>query len=1109
MSFRAAFASICLICAAAFLPEARAAHIQDAEFLVDFDLVDAIEDYAFGETVELGDWTPGEAEGIVSAAAFISAYDEEVRRLSSSAPAAEAAIAMPALDADAAAYVRMVLGVRLVGDLIHDYDLTDAELAALQDRILDSVDLAVAAAGAPARPSSLLMPAISAQHALAADIQLSRVPDERVAYERLSAARQEDVRDDIVGGIRVRIQFDSFGLSQASGYSIQSFIHEVAVLSARADAILGPDDSWSLSALNLHSRLLMQNGDLDAALTIKRDLLERRSRVFGADSEEVAMAEAGLAWVLGAMGEFEEADALMEPLLQREAGGADLSSLLTQHYVRAGRPDRTQAVLDAVDMDYLTIGCGLLNETLISHYLQTKAWDSALELARRNLEICASMNARDGFANLNMIGGFASMTDIAVAVAPDIDSHPVYPPDQPIFQQRLPRLIAQSDAIVELNQDRMDADHPVILRLRANAAGLTAYLGDWTAAADRYAGVLEQAEARYGAAHPLTLDILRQYSTVRSALAPAGRTVPKINRLIETSLSETARDLGQRSLARNPDGSENQASLRARQSLAIAREAIGEDAAGDLDRDRVAAAAFTIAQAFSTSSAADALQASTARLGASDPRLQAILDARRAAEADAVTARARLNTLLAAEIRDPGREAAAQAELDQALERLSGANEALQALDPDIAALIARRAARPQDAQAVLEPGEALIVYSFGADDAGLLAFVITAQEAVLIPLEADLDTVREGSDRLRAALEVPSTTDALRRQVFDLETGTALYESVFAPLRPHLSGASRVLVVSDGPLDLLPLHTLPTDHPENWTEAFEDYRASRWLADEFAFVRLPAVSSLIALRGQARAQAVGSQTLLGFADPVLSREAAATETVATAAVFEDELLLGLSGNGETALSELPAVPQTRDLLERLGDTMEARPGDLYFAETAQESRLHSLNAAGTLTDYRNIAFATHALIDGTEAGVDDLLEPALVLTPPSGEAPPFNNDGLLRASEIVGLSMDAEFVILAACNTAAPDGSSGSEALSGLVKAFFFAGARSVLVSNWPAEATATSILAPDMAENMLTGGMTRSAALQASMRRLRQEEAAHFAHPALWAPFMVVSDG
>ena len=93
--------------------------------------------------------------------------------------------------------------------------------------------------------------------------------------------------------------------------------------------------------------------------------------------------------------------------------------------------------------------------------------------------------------------------------------------------------------------------------------------------------------------------------------------------------------------------------------------------------------------------------------------------------------------------------------------------------------------------------------------------------------------------------------------------------------------------------------------------------------------------------------------------------------------------------------------------------------------------------------------FATHGLIASeTESIAKSLAEPALLLTPP--ETASETDDGLLTASEVTELKLDADWVVLSACNTAAGGEKGDAEALSGLARAFFYAGARALLVSHW-----------------------------------------------------------
>jgi CHAT domain-containing protein len=157
------------------------------------------------------------------------------------------------------------------------------------------------------------------------------------------------------------------------------------------------------------------------------------------------------------------------------------------------------------------------------------------------------------------------------------------------------------------------------------------------------------------------------------------------------------------------------------------------------------------------------------------------------------------------------------------------------------------------------------------------------------------------------------------------------------------------------------------------------------------------------------------------------------------------------------------------------------------------------------------ISFATHGLV----AGEVDTVEPALVLTPPAVGGP--QDDGLLTAGEIAALNLNAEWVLLSACNTAAGrvqarDGSVQSESFSGLARAFFYAGARNLLVSHWPVVSPAAVRLTTStfdaLAENAT---LTRATAFQRAVLSILDDPDATDAmlHPRYWGPFTLLGNG
>ena len=117
----------------------------------------------------------------------------------------------------------------------------------------------------------------------------------------------------------------------------------------------------------------------------------------------------------------------------------------------------------------------------------------------------------------------------------------------------------------------------------------------------------------------------------------------------------------------------------------------------------------------------------------------------------------------------------------------------------------------------------------------------------------------------------------------------------------------------------------------------------------------------------------------------------------------------------------------------------------------------------------------------------------------------------MLTASEVALLKLDADWVILSACNTASSDGEPGAEGLSGLARSFFYAGACSLLVSHWPVGTNSAVELTTGIFEEMKTNPeIGRAEALRRSMTRLINNQAhPEYAHPYFWAPFVVVGEG
>ena len=275
----------------------------------------------------------------------------------------------------------------------------------------------------------------------------------------------------------------------------------------------------------------------------------------------------------------------------------------------------------------------------------------------------------------------------------------------------------------------------------------------------------------------------------------------------------------------------------------------------------------------------------------------------------------------------------------------------------------------------------------------------------------------------------------------FDLARAHALYGLVLGPVAGVLAGKRHLIVVPTGPLTSLPLQVLVTaPPPPSSTPPEQALRDAAWLIKSHALSVLPSVPSLSALRRLPGGTA-GTRPFFGMGDPVLEGPDPADRQRGKRRSASAPARFYRNGLADTrAVRELTPLPDTADELRTIAKVLGAPPGDVNLREAASETKVKS----ASLGEYRIVQFATHGLVAGDLSG---LAEPALVLTPP--DVPTEANDGLLTASEIATLELNADWVVLSACNTAA-GGRQGAEALSGLARAFFYAGARALLVSHW-----------------------------------------------------------
>lgn len=559
----------------------------------------------------------------------------------------------------------------------------------------------------------------------------------------------------------------------------------------------------------------------------------------------------------------------------------------------------------------------------------------------------------------------------------------------------------------------------------------------------------------------------------------------------------------------------------------------GAQRAGLLSPRKAIDEALNVAQRAAQTSAAAAIGKLGARLAAGGSRLGQLVrqDQDLAGEAEGLD-----KALIAAVSTEASkRDAANEQRMKTRLAEIENERRALQKVFesefPDYVALAKPQPLTAKEIQALLSPDEAIVFFA-AAGEAGaertfrpeyipaeIFVFALTRDgfDWKSIPLGGD--ALAQKVAAFRRGLNVEMVEDQayldsinVKRELFDLFLANELYTALLGPVNEFIEGKRHLIVVPSGALTALPFHLLVTEKPAAIPDFdhLSRYGDAAWLIKRQAVSVLPSVASLSALRLFARDER-DLRPLIGFGDPVFNTAAATAaekqrglrkkaarslETLAYTSFWQgagvDRRQLGRS---------LQQLPETADELKAVAQSLGAPAADIHLGKDASVTAVKR----APLADYRVVYFATHGLVAGDVKG---LAEPSLALTIPP--QPTDLDDGLLTASEIAQLKLDADWVVLSACNTAA-GGKPGAEALSGLARAFFYAGARALLVTHWSVDSEAATRLTTTTF-SFLKGepALGRAEAVRRAMLAyLNDTSKPRDAYPAIWGAFSIIGEG
>ena len=427
-----------------------------------------------------------------------------------------------------------------------------------------------------------------------------------------------------------------------------------------------------------------------------------------------------------------------------------------------------------------------------------------------------------------------------------------------------------------------------------------------------------------------------------------------------------------------------------------------------------------------------------------------------------------------------------------------------------------------EELQGLLQGGETVL--SYGVGETWTAAFVVDKEKFVLVPLEVGRKELGSLVEKFRQGLTGIREKEWIQDlRKFLPESSHALYAKVFASVEGALGTPGVLYISGDDVLHTVPFEALVDRKVEEKVflkkrslgqsgegPFLGEYGTVHYLVDRYSMSYLPSASVLRSLRKFGK-EGYGKwdRPLVAFADPVFGPEAGPvpggeskgpTRGMSRETAMSLEILTRSTG-GEGSLRRLvDSGEEASTIAKAVGGKAE----DLYLRENATEANAFLPKLKGS----RYVLFSTHGLLGGQFKGVS---EPSLVLTLVGN---PPGRDGFLSMSEVLGLDLHAELVILSACNTSGRGDQAGAgEGFAGLTRSFMYAGGKSLLVTHWEVDSEAARNLMTKTMGLMEKAGKASAlreskGEVKGSVRKSGTREISR-SHPYFWAPFVLVGEG
>jgi CHAT domain-containing protein/tetratricopeptide (TPR) repeat protein len=882
------------------------------------------------------------------------------------------------------------------------------------------------------------------------------------------------IDEKVLGPEHADVATDLNNLAQL--YERQESYAEAEPLYKRSLAIyektLGPDHPDFTNALNGLADLYFNEGRYAEAEPLYKRSLAIREKVLGPDHPLVAKLLNNLAVLYDIQGRYAEA----EPLYKR--------SLAIREKVLG--PDHPDVAYPLTNLAVLFYGQGryaeaeaLLKRSLAIREKVLGPNDPDVAIVLNNLGGLYNRQGRYAEAEGLLKRSLAIREKVLGPNHTDVSSSLNILADLYVNQSRYAEAEPLYKRSLAIREKVLGPDHPLVATVLSNLAELYRKNGRYAEAEPLYKRSLAIREKVLGPNHP---DISNTLNNLAGLYGHSGRYAEALS-LIRTT--------AQRGFVDKKD---------------YLNVLIGAVSTSLVSKSDALHESYQVIQQANSSAASTAISQLSVRFAVGGDQLAQLVRK----DQDLALENERLDkSLIESVSRDPSKRVAAEEEKTRSRLRLIATERAeiqstLVHRFPDFAELLKPQPISVEDSQKLLTDDEVLIVLDF-ADSS--YAWVITRTSAEWIELNISSNQVDQLVNKLRLSL-----TNKVGAP-FNVEASYKLYQSTFGIFRDTIASKKRLSVITNGALSSFPLQVLVAQDPTS-----KELKNVDWLVRNYAITVWPSVASLKTLRGKATISSA-TKPMIAFADPVFSKivRKEATQKVAMRGLAS--FVRGTQVDIQSLSEYLPQLPGTRDEVQAIAKELQVDSSDIKLGLAATVTAVKNTK----LDQYHIVYFATHGLVAGDlEKFAKGKIEPALVFSIPA--EPSDFDDGLLTASQIAQLKLDADWVVLSACNTAAED-KPGAEALSGLARAFFYAGARSLIVSHWEVDDRTTANLMTNMFLLMKRNPtLSHGEALQQAIlsiienagsgsresRGLAQSEAQEDAafHPRLWAPFVVVGE-